>query len=389
MKYRMLGKTGLELSVLGFGAMRLPIEGGMDNPADIFNPEKAIDEEHATAMVEYAVEHGINYFDTAYGYHGGQSEPFLGKALEPHRDKVFIATKMPVWMVQEPGDFDRLLDEQLGKLRTDRIDVYLLHSLNRQFWPNVRDKGVGAFLDRAKADGRVGHVGFSFHDDIHAFKDIVDEYDWDACQVQYNYYDESYQAGHEGLHYAADKGVGMIAMEPLRGGRIVEPVPEDVQELWDSAPVKRSALEWAWRWVWDDAAVATALSGMSSLEQLRQNVSLASESRAGCLSDDERVLIGKVRDAYRRMLKVDCTHCAYCMPCPHGVNIPMNFSLYNDTFMFRDAEINFMLYNHMLLPEQRASNCQKCGECEPKCPQFIEIIAELKNVHRKMHIPQS
>ena len=258
MKYRMLGKTGLELSVLGFGAMRLPIEGGMDNPADIFNPEKAIDEEHATAMVEYAVEHGINYFDTAYGYHGGQSEPFLGKALEPHRDKVFIATKMPVWMVQEPGDFDRLLDEQLGKLRTDRIDVYLLHSLNRQFWPNVRDKGVGAFLDRAKADGRVGHVGFSFHDDIHAFKDIVDEYDWDACQVQYNYYDESYQAGHEGLHYAADKGVGMIAMEPLRGGRIVEPVPQDVQELWDSAPVKRSALEWAWRWVWDDAAVATA-----------------------------------------------------------------------------------------------------------------------------------
>jgi predicted aldo/keto reductase-like oxidoreductase len=389
MKYRMLGKTGLEVSVLGFGAMRLPIEGGMDNPADIFNPEKAIDEEHATAMVEYAVKHGINYFDTAYGYHGGQSEVFLGKALEPHRDKVYLATKMPVWMVQEPGDFDRLLNEQLENLRTDHIDVYLLHSLSRQFWPHARDKGVGEFLDRARADGRIDHVGFSFHDDIHAFKDIVGEYDWDVCQVQYNYYDECYQAGHEGLHYAADKGIGMIAMEPLRGGRIVEPVPESVQKLWDTATVKHSALEWALRWVWDDAAVSTALSGMSTIEQLRQNVNLADEAQAGALTDEEKELISMVRSVYRSMLKVDCTHCAYCIPCPHGVNIPANFSLYNDTFMFRDAELNFMLYNHMLLPEQRASNCQECGECEPKCPQHIQIIEELKNVHGKMYVPQN
>jgi len=386
MKYRKLGKTGLEVSVLGFGAMRLPILG-KENAADVFNPEKPIDEEHAGKMVEYAVENGVNYFDTAYGYHGGQSEPFMGKALEPHRDKVIIATKMPVWMIEGPDDFDRILDEQLKKLRTDRIDVYLLHALNRQFWPLVRDNGVGEFLDQAKADGRIGYTGFSFHDDINAFKEIVDEYQWDVCQIQYNYYDESYQAGHEGFRYAADKDVGIIAMEPLRGGRIVDPVPEKVQELWDSAPVQRSPLEWAWRWVWNEAAVATALSGMSTMGQLEQNVSLAEDARAGVLTDEERELTGKVRNVYRSMLRVDCTHCAYCLPCPYGVNIPMNFSLYNDTFMFRDPELNFMLYNYMMTPEQRASNCQECGECEPKCPQHIPIIEELKNVHGTMYVP--
>ncbi|UCF31907.1 MAG: aldo/keto reductase [bacterium] len=385
MKYRMLGNTGLEVSVLGFGAMRLPIKGGLENPADIFNPEKPVDEEHAGRMVEYAVQRGINYFDTAYGYHGGQSEPFLGKALEPHRDRVLIATKMPVWMIQAPDDYDRILDEQLERLRTGRIDVYLLHGLNRQYWPRVRDGGVGEFLDRARGDGRIGHAGFSFHDDIHMFKEIVSEHPWEVCQIQYNFYDENYQAGHQGLRYAAERGIGIIAMEPLRGGKIVDPVPDKVRELWSTAPVERSALEWAWRWVWDEASVATALSGMSTLEQLKQNVDLAVNARAGSLSEAERELIGRVRDAYRSMLRVDCTHCAYCMPCPYGVNIPMNFSLYNDTFMFRDAEVNFMLYNHMLPPEQRASNCQECGECEPKCPQNIQIIEELKTVHGKLH----
>jgi predicted aldo/keto reductase-like oxidoreductase len=384
MKYRTLGKSGVEVSVLGFGCMRLPIQGGIESAADIFNPEKLIDEDEGTRMVQYAVDHGVNYFDTAYGYHGGQSETFLGKAIAPHRDKVLLASKLPVWMVQTYEDFDRILDEQLKRLNTGHLDFYLLHGLARHFWEPVRKMGALKFLDRVLADGRVKHVGFSFHDDIKIFKEIVDSYDWEMCQIQYNYYDENYQAGREGLDYLAERNIGVIAMEPLRGGRIVDRIPREVHEVWDTAPVRRSPVEWAFRWLWDQPEVAMALSGMSNMAQVLENVDLAWEAQPNSITEEEKDIIREVRDLYRRMMKVDCTGCAYCMPCPHGVNIPMNFSLYNDMFMFKDPELNVMLYNYMLPPEQRASACTECGECEEICPQHIAIIHDLKTVHETL-----
>ena len=385
MKYRGLGKSGKTVSILGFGCMRLPILGGAESPADILNTEKFIDEEEATRMVEYAVEHGINYFDTAYGYHAGQSEVFLGRAIRPFRDRVMIASKLPVWMVTSADDFDRILDEQLARLDTDHLDFYLLHGLGRHHWQPVLEMGVLDFLQQILGDGRVDHIGFSFHDDIGIFKEIVDSADWDMCQIQYNFYDENYQAGKAGLEYAASRGIGVVSMEPLRGGKLVDRIPEAVMDIWNTASVRRNPVQWAFRWVWDQPQVSMALSGMSSMAQLVENIDIAGEMDPGSLSEGEREMIARVREVYRGMLKVDCTNCAYCLPCPSGVNIPRNFSLYNDLHMFKDPEINVMVYNHMLPPGQRASNCIECSRCEELCPQKIPIIEELKKVHATLN----
>jgi uncharacterized protein len=383
MLYRKLGKTGFDVSVLGFGCMRFPIVGGT-SAVDLFDPTKPIDEKTASEMIQYAVEHGINYFDTAYPYHGGQSEVFLGKNLKPYREKVFLATKLPTWLVQSRHDFERLLGEQLKRLETDYIDLYLLHGLNRQAWAGMKELGALDFLNKVLADGRIRYAAFSFHDDVKIFKEIVDGYDWAMCQIQYNYFDEDYQAGKEGLRYAASRGVGVVIMEPLRGGKLTDRIPEQILKLWDSASVKRTPAEWALRWVWNHTEVSTALSGMSSMAQLIENIRIAEDAKAGTLSESELHLIAEVCEAYRNMLQIGCTGCAYCMPCPNGVNIPLNFSLYNDSFMFKDEDLNLMLYNRMLTPEQRASNCAECSECEEHCPQQIRIPEELKKVHARL-----
>ena len=383
MLYRKLGKTGLDVSALGFGCMRLPIVNG-SSAVDIFDPNKPIDEEAAGEMIRHAIENGINYFDTAYPYHGGNSETLLGKKLKQHRKSILIATKLPAWLVQDETDFERFLSEQLKKVETDHFDIYLLHGLNRLTWQNMKKLGSLDFLDKTLADGRVRHAGFSFHDDVKIFKEIVDSYNWSLCQIQYNYFDENYQAGREGLEYAASRGLGIVIMEPLRGGKLVDRIPAGVQRLWDSAPVRRTPVEWALRWVWNHGEVSTALSGMSSMAQLVDNLRIAEDARANTLSAVELDLIGRVRDKYRTMLKVQCTGCAYCMPCPQGVNIPLNFSLYNDLFMFKDGDINLMIYNQILTPEERAANCAECGECEEHCPQEIRISEELKKVHEKL-----
>jgi predicted aldo/keto reductase-like oxidoreductase len=383
MLYRDLGKTGCDVSVLGFGCMRLPIVGGT-SALDLFDPSKPIDEMAASEMIHYAIEHGINYFDTAYPYHGGQSEVFLGKHLQPYRRTVLLATKLPTWLVQDRHDFERFLGEQLKRLQTDYIDLYLLHGLNRQLWARMKELGALDFLNKVLADGRIRYAGFSFHDDVKIFKEIVDSYDWAMCQIQYNYFDEYYQAGKEGLKYAESKGAGVVIMEPLRGGKLTDRIPEQIQKLWDSAPVKRTPAEWALRWVWNHREVATSLSGMNSMAQLIENIRIAEDAKAGTLSGAELQVVAEVCEAYRNMLQIGCTGCAYCVPCPNGVNIPLNFSLYNDSFMFKDEDLNFMLYNHMLTPEQRASNCAECGECEEHCPQQIEIPEELKKVHARL-----
>jgi uncharacterized protein len=383
MRYRKMGKTNVDVSVLGFGAMRLPMVG---NPGDMagFDPNVPIDEPHALNMIRHALEKGINYFDTAYNYHGGKSETFLGKALKPFRTKVMIATKFPVFNAEKQEDFQRIFSEQLSKLDTDYIDFYLVHGLGRDSWAKMKDMGILKFLDKLRAGGQIRYAAFSFHDEVKAFKEIIDAYDWDMCQIQYNFYDQDYQAGKEGLLYAASRGIGVVVMEPLRGGKLVDKIPPDIQALWDSAPVKRSPVEWAMRWVWNHADVSTALTGASTLDQLRDHTSLVKDAAANSLTPEELSLFDRVQAAYRKMLKVDCTNCAYCMPCPSGVGIPQNFSLYNDTFLFKDAPMNAFIYNNFLNPNQRASGCTECLECVEKCPQKIPIPEQLKRVHETL-----
>ena len=385
MLYRKLGKTGCEVSILGFGCMRLPIKDSNQSAADRFDPNKFIDEEKAISLIHYAKAQGINYFDTAYVYHSGKSEPLLGKAVQGFRDEIRIATKLPAWMVKGPEDFDKFLNEQLERLATGYVDFYLLHGLGRETWTKMKELGALRFLDKILGDGRARFAGFSFHDDVRIFKEIVDAYDWAICQIQYNFLDRNYQAGREGLEYAASKGIGVVIMEPLRGGRLAGQIPEKVQTIWDSAPLKRSPAEWALRWVWNHPEVSTALSGMNSMAQLQENLKIAGEGRANSLSPKDLTLIDQVTETYQKMLAIDCTACCYCLPCPQGVNIPHNFRLYNDHHMFKDQEINFILYNRMTAPEQRASNCAECGECEERCPQQIKIIEGLKKVHSALH----
>ena len=296
MLYRKLGETGCEVSILGFGCMRLPIKDSDQRTADRFDPKKFIDEEKAIQLIHYAKAQGINYFDTAYPYHGGKSEPLLGKALQGYREKVLIATKLPTWIVKGAEDFDKFLNEQLQRLATHYVDFYLLHGLGRETWTKMKELGALGFLDKILADGRARFVGFSFHDDVRIFKEIVDTYDWAVCQIQYNYLDRTYQAGQEGLEYAASKGLGVVIMEPLRGGRLAEQIPEKVQTIWDSAPEKRSPAEWALRWIWNHPQVSTALSGMNSMAQLRENLKIAGEGRANSLAPKDLALIDRVTE---------------------------------------------------------------------------------------------
>jgi predicted aldo/keto reductase-like oxidoreductase len=381
MRYRKLGKTNVDVSILSFGAMRLPMVGNPDGMAS-FDPNVPIDEEHAGKIIDHALEAGINYYDTAYLYHGGKSETFLGKVLRPYRSKVMIATKLPVWNIEKKEDFEKIFSEQLSKLNTDYIDFYLVHGLGAATWEKMKKLGVLEFMDGLRKSGRIRFAGFSFHDEIKVFKEIVDACDWDMCQIQFNFYDQEYQAGKEGLLYAAERDLGVVVMEPLRGGKLVDKIPPDIQRIWDSSPGQKSPVEYAMRWVWNHAEVSTVLSGASTLGQIRENARYVNDAAPDSLTAEELALISRVRDSYREKLKVDCTGCGYCMPCPNGVNIPHNFSLYNDFFLFKGPEFNQFAYNQFMTPEQRASGCVECGECIEKCPQNIEIPEELKEVHK-------
>ncbi|MCE5259092.1 MAG: aldo/keto reductase [Chloroflexi bacterium] len=363
MKYRSFGNTGIQVSALGFGCMRLPTLGKYEE----------INEPEAISMIRKAVDAGVNYVDTAYGYHGGNSERVVGKALaDGYRDKVYLATKLPVWLCNKPEDFDRLLNEQLERLHTDHIDFYLLHSLNKDSWHKVEPMGVIPWAEGALADGRIRHLGFSFHDDLATFKSIVDYYDkWSFCQIQYNYLNETVQAGTEGLHYAAKRGMAVVVMEPLLGGRLANP-PQQVQELWRTAAHKRTPVNWALQWLWNQPEVSLCLSGMSTMGQVEQNLTYADESGVGTLQAGELELVSSVRDRYNELCPVPCTACQYCMPCPNGVDIPGNFAIFNDGSMYNELEQSRNRYARMQA-DKRASECIACRECESKCPQHIPI----------------
>ena len=365
MQYRRFGNLDWQVSALGFGAMRLPIDG--DEASDI-------DETLATQMLHYAIDHGVNYVDTAYPYHGGESENFVGRALKGgYRDKVKLATKLPCWKVEKADDFDRFLNEQLEKLQTDHIDFYLLHALSEKHWPKVRDMDVFTWAEGAIADGRIRHLGFSFHDDYPVFKEIVDAYDrWTFCQIQYNYMDIKNQAGRRGLRYAASKGLAVVIMEPLLGGRLVNP-PKPIEEIWKQAERRRTAADWALQWLWDQPEVSLVLSGMSTMQHVEENVAYAEGSGISKLTMDELDLIEQVRDEYSKLSPIPCTQCEYCLPCPNGVNIPRNFEIYNQSAMYDKLEIAQETYTQWFAEDQRAMNCIQCQECEEKCPQNITI----------------
>jgi predicted aldo/keto reductase-like oxidoreductase len=353
--------------------MRLPVRDKNDS--------ETIDEPTATEMVRYAIDQGVNYIDTAYGYHGGESEPFVGRALrDGYREKVYLATKLPSWAIQTHEDMDRYLNEQLDRLTTETIDFYLLHGLKRERWENLKNLRFAEFLERAISDGRIRYAGFSFHSDRENFKEIVDGYDWTFCQIQYNYLDENFQAGREGLEYAAQRGLGIIIMEPLRGGKIVGNVPEAIMKIWDEAEIKRTPAEWGLQWVWNHPEVSVVLSGMSTMQQVKENIRSAEHGYAHSLTEPELRLIDCVKGEYKRRIKVDCTDCGYCMPCPNGVNIPDCFGRYNPAFMFGNVEEMKKNYNQFVKEHQRASQCVACGECEEKCPQHVPIIESLRDV---------
>lgn len=374
MKYRKFGKLDFEVSLLGFGAMRMPV---------INNEQGNLDEAESIRMIRHAIDQGVNYLDTAYPYHMGASEPLVGRALrDGYRDKVKLATKLPSWLVEKADDFDKYLNEQLERLQTGHIDFYLLHGMNKDRWPKMKSLGIMERAEAAIADGRIRHIGFSFHDDLEAFKTVVDGYDkWDFCQIQYNYMDIEFQAGTEGLKYAADKGLAVVVMEPLRGGSLTKQPPDEVADIWSRASTKRTPADWALQWCWDQPEVATILSGMSTFEQLEKNLASADAFEEGKFSAADSDLVAKVREAYQRLSPVPCTDCKYCMPCPNGVNIPRCFALYNDSFMYDDTRVARFFYQEQTPAEARADRCAECHECEPLCPQSIEIAEWLKKVH--------
>ena len=376
MNYRSFGRLDWKPSALGFGTMRLPTLG--DDPS-------AIDEKLAIDMLRTGIDAGINYIDTAYPYHGGKSEVLVGKALEDgYRRRVHLATKMPSWLIETSQDMTMRFNEQLSRMKTDHVDFYLLHALNAERWHKLRDAGVIEWsLDRIR-EGSIRYLGFSFHDTNTAFHEIVDAYqDWTFCQIQYNFLDEQIQAGTEGLRYAASKGMGVVVMEPLRGGKLATP-NEDIVNLWHNADPSRTPAEWALDWVWNHTEVSLLLSGMSTLQQVQQNLEAADHAQPAMLTCSDLATVARVRDAYAALTRVPCTGCRYCMPCPHGVDIPGVFELANEGSMFGRWDVQRKRYERMRTEKTSADQCVRCGLCETKCPQHIGVTNELAAVDREL-----
>jgi len=370
MNYRQFGKTDFKVSALGFGAMRLPQKNG------------EIDEQEATRMLHYAVDNGVNYIDTAWPYHNEMSEPFVGRALQNgYRKKVKIATKQPCWLIEKKSDCDTYLNQQLQRLQTDHIDFYLLHGLFSSRWEHILKTDILGWAQDALKDGRIGHIGFSFHGTLPVFKDIIDHYNWDFCQIQYNYMNEEFQAGTKGMEYAHQKGVAVVIMEPLLGGLLAVPQGR-MKEIWDTSGL--DPVDVALRWLWNKPEVATVLSGMSTMDQVTQNIAIASSLNANSVSAEELAVIERILAVFDELSPIPCTKCEYCMPCPNGVNIPRNFDLYNQAITYNNLFMGKAHYNWHTEESERASSCTECALCEEKCPQGIKISELMPQVHETL-----
>ncbi|NLK73707.1 MAG: aldo/keto reductase [Clostridiales bacterium] len=373
MQYRRFGNTDLNISALGFGAMRMPtIEK---------DGKTIIDEPAAIGMIRHAIDNGINYVDTAYFYHDGQSEVVVGKALQDgYRERTYIATKSPVWLIKEEEDFEKILDEQMQKLQVDYIDFYLLHALDKSRFKDIVLKyDLINKMIKLKEEGKIKYMGFSFHDSLDVFKEIIDSTDqWDFCQIQFNYIDITHQAGQEGLEYAGKKGIPVVIMEPLLGGKLAN-LPKNVKDVLDP---KKDPVEWALDFLWDRPEVALLLSGMSTPKQLEDNLIYADRSFIGMLKDEEKAMLKEAKRIYDTMALVSCTKCRYCLPCPSGLLIPDIFEAYNMTVSagMKKAKEKYDEF------DVKASDCVKCRACEIECPQHIEIsqvMTDVDNVFAK------
>ncbi|MBR3643706.1 MAG: aldo/keto reductase [Parasporobacterium sp.] len=377
MQYRS-DKKGNAISILGFGCMRFTKNGG------------TIDYEKAGRELMLAISEGVNYLDTAYIYSG--SEALLGRFLEENncRDKVYIATKLPHYLIKSISGAERIFNEELKRLRTDHIDYYLMHMLNDvSTWEKLVKMGIDKWIEEKMASGQIRNIGFSYHGNTDNFKPLIDAYDWDFCQVQYNYLDEHSQAGRRGVEYAASKGIPVIIMEPLRGGRLADSLPAEAAELVRKDPRKRSAAELAFRWLWNQPEITCILSGMNSEEMVRENIRVASDVRAGEFTQDDLSLIDGLKKAINQNMKVGCTGCAYCMPCPKNVDIPEAFHCLNLSVMDRKAaRWEYIQTTVMRKQTSGASQCIGCGKCEKHCPQHLPIRQKLKEASAELETPK-
>jgi len=381
-QYRALVKGSEELSVLGYGCMRFPTEGTRVNV------------ELAEKQMMYAVEKGVNYFDTAYPYHGGKSEVILGQFIKKNnlRDKVYIADKLPAFLVNRAEQIEKYFNTQLERLDTDYIDYYLMHMLDSlDAWQKLKNFGILEFIEAKKASGAIRHIGFSFHGRAEDFNAILEDYDWDFCQIQYNYLDENNQAGVQGLRKAYELGIGVVVMEPLRGGNLAAKAPERVIDRFNDYKEQRSPAYWALRWLFNQEEVAVVLSGMNVDAHIKENIEVASVTAIGSMDDEEVKIVDDVKEIYRELMKVPCTGCNYCMPCPFNVDIPGTFSAYNEKFFFKSRMTQVMYIGNSvgLMGSQKttADLCTDCGKCERHCPQHIEIRKELKVAHKSLNNP--
>lgn len=370
MKYRTMGKLGIQASAFGLGCMRFNGEASGDS---IINEEKAI------SLIRRAIDGGVTYLDTAYVYLDKTSEIVLGKALQDgYRDKVTIATKMPMEAVHNRKEMEDLLDLELKKLQTDHIDFYLMHGIDKKKWEYFKSIGAPEFFDDMKREGKIRYKCFSFHGSYDEFEYLLNDWDWDMVQIQYNFMDIENQAGTKGLQLAGSKGIPVVIMEGLLGGRLAKS-PDNVQALYDAFPVKRSCVEWAFRWLCDHPEVSVVLSGCNEAEQIDENLRIFDSVEPGIMDDSERKLMDDVRQAYLSRTKVGCTGCRYCMPCPNGVDIPGIFSVWNNVSLYEIDPKTDWLFGMIRNNKATADNCIECGACEAACPQHLSIIEQLKN----------
>ena len=381
---RVVKRNGDEIFPLGLGAMRLPTKNN------------SIDKEKAQEFILYAINKGVNYIDTAYAYHGGESESFLGEILSladndgvKYRDKVKLSTKLPSWMVRSREDMDAFLNEQLGKLQTASIDYYYVHSVDLSTILRLKKLGLYEFLEKAKSEGKIKNIGFSYHGSPHEFNELIDDFNWDMVLVQYNYLDVNAQAGIRGIQYAYEKDIAVFVMEPLKGGLLAGELPKDVTDLFDSVDSERSSVDWALSWVLNQKEITCVLSGMGSLEQIKENMAIAERVEVDSLSDEELDILDEAQGIFNSMMKINCTGCGYCLPCPKGVNIPDCFNVYNEKYLFDKKLLGifpgamanyYMVVGGITNKQSSAGLCNHCGRCKRLCPQSLDIPNELDRV---------
>ena len=371
MEYRTFPKTGEKFSLLGFGTMRLPVERNGESVK--------INEAETIRMIRSAIDRGVNYIDTAYPYHGGFSEVVVGKALKDgYREKVFLADKMPVWLLKEDEDLEKIFNEQLKRLDVDCIDMYLIHNANVPIWKRTLKYNILDFLEKKRAEGKIKYIGFSFHDAFALFQEIIEAFPWDFCQIQLNYMDAEFQAGVKGLKFAGSKNIPVVIMEPLKGGKLTDILPPSIEAFWAQAPIKRTPAEWAMRWVADFPEVLTILSGMSSMEQVDENIRILSEAKPNSLTELEHGIIKSVADEYNKLIQFSCTGCKYCLPCPEKIFIPTIIGLYNDWHLYQGSPKVRGDYKLWVPPKAGPSVCKTCKSCEARCPQQLPISDIMK-----------